>query len=64
MSITLDGTTGITTPAETVSGAVTAATVTATGLISGATNYTGFKNRIINGQMQIDQRNAGARLER
>ena len=60
MAITLDGTTGITTPAETVSGAVTAATVTATGLISGATNYTGFKNRIINGNMAIDQRNAGA----
>jgi hypothetical protein len=60
MSIVLDGTTGITTPAETVSGAVTAATVTATGLISGATNYTGFKNRIINGNMAINQRNAGA----
>jgi hypothetical protein len=60
MSIELNGTTGITTPAETVSGAVTAATVTATGLISGATNYTGFKNRIINGNMAIDQRNAGA----
>jgi hypothetical protein len=49
MSIVLDGTTGITTPAA-----------TATGLISGATNYTGFKNRIINGNMAIDQRNAGA----
>ena len=58
--ITLDGTTGITTPAETVSGAITASTVTATGLISGSTNYTGFKNRIINGGMVIDQRNAGA----
>jgi hypothetical protein len=49
MSIVLDGTTGITTPAA-----------TATGLISGATNYTGFKSRIINGNMAIDQRNAGA----
>jgi hypothetical protein len=49
MAITLDGTTGITTPAETVSGAVTASTVTATGLISGSTNYTGFKNKIIGG---------------
>lgn len=58
--IVLDGTTGITTPAETVSGAITASTVTATGLISGSTNYTGFKNRIINGGMVIDQRNAGA----
>ena len=60
MSIVLDGTSGITTPAETVSGAITASTVTATGLISGSTNYTGFKNRIINGGMVIDQRNAGA----
>ena len=60
MAIILDGTTGITTPAETVSGAITASTVTATGLISGSTNYTGFKNRIINGGMVIDQRNAGA----
>ena len=58
--IVLDGTTGITTPAETVSGAITASTMTATGLISGSTNYTGFKNRIINGGMVIDQRNAGA----
>jgi hypothetical protein len=39
---------------------VVATTITATGLISGATNYTGFKNRIINGAMVIDQRNAGA----
>jgi hypothetical protein len=49
MAIILDGTTGITTPAETVSGAITASTVTATGLISGSTNYTGFKNKIIGG---------------
>ena len=56
MSIILDGTTGITTPAETVSGAVTAATVTATGLISGATNYTGFKNLLIDAGFTINQR--------
>ena len=55
MSVVIDGTSGITTPAETVNGPVTA-----TGLISGATNYTAFKNRIINGNMAIDQRNAGA----
>jgi len=30
------------------------------GLLSGQSQYTGFKNRIINGAMQIDQRNAGA----
>lgn len=30
------------------------------GLLSSTAQYTGFKNRIINGQMQLDQRNAGA----
>ncbi len=30
------------------------------GLLSSAAQYTGFKNRIINGAMVIDQRNAGA----
>jgi hypothetical protein len=30
------------------------------GLLSSAAQYTGFKNRIINGNMVIDQRNAGA----
>jgi len=30
------------------------------GLLSSTAQYTGFKNRIINGAMQIDQRNAGA----
>jgi hypothetical protein len=30
------------------------------GLLDTQAQYTGFKNRIINGQMQIDQRNAGA----
>jgi hypothetical protein len=30
------------------------------GLLSTNAQYTGFKNRIYNGQMQIDQRNAGA----
>ena len=49
MSITLDGSLGISTP--TYNGTV-------------ASEYqvpvTGFKNRIINGSMVIDQRNAGA----
>ena len=45
--ITLDGTTGITTPTT---------DSTAEHIIS----VTGFKNRIINGGMVIDQRNAGA----
>lgn len=30
------------------------------GLLGTYAQYTGFKNRILNGQMQIDQRNAGA----
>ena len=49
MSIVLNGTTGITTP--TYGGAVTAEYIAP---------VTSFKNRIINGAMQIDQRNAGA----
>ena len=48
MSIILDGTSGITSPNETVTGQFS----------SGSTM--GFKNRIINGGMVIDQRNAGA----
>jgi hypothetical protein len=35
-------------------------TVVDQGLLSSTAQYTGFKNRLINGQMQIDQRNAGA----
>jgi hypothetical protein len=49
MAITLNGTTGITTP--TYGGAVAAEYIAP---------VTSFKNRIINGAMQIDQRNAGA----
>ena len=49
MPITLDGTNGITTP--TYGGADTSEYLVP---------VTGFKNRIINGNMSIDQRNAGA----
>lgn len=49
MPIVLNGTTGITTP--TYGGAVGA---------EYSVPVTGFKNRIINGDMRIDQRNAGA----
>ena len=49
MAITLNGTTGITTP--TYGGSVPSEYITP---------VTGFKNRIINGDMKIDQRNAGA----
>ena len=47
MSIILDGTSGITTP-------------TTDSTAEHVTSVTGFKNRIINGGMVIDQRNAGA----
>jgi hypothetical protein len=49
MPITLNGDTGITTPMY--NGSIAANAVTP---------VTGFKNRIINGQMTFDQRNAGA----
>ena len=47
--VTIDGTSGITTPMY--GGAISANAVTP---------VIAFKNKIINGQMQIDQRNAGA----
>jgi hypothetical protein len=49
MTITLDGTTGITTPTTSTTGEF-------------VTSVTGFKNRLINGAMVIDQRNAGASI--
>lgn len=55
------GTTGLT-PAGATSGAVTLAgtLAEANGGTGTTTGYYGFKNRIINGAMVIDQRNAGA----
>jgi hypothetical protein len=47
MTIVINGTTGITTP-----------TTSSTGEF--VTSVTGFKNRILNGSMALDQRNAGA----
>jgi len=47
MTITLDGTTGITTPTTSTTGEF-------------VTSVTSFKNRIINGAMVFDQRNVGA----
>jgi hypothetical protein len=49
MAIVLDGTAGITTP-------------TTGSTAEHVTSVTGFKNRIINGGMVIDQRNAGAEV--
>jgi len=54
MAITLNGTTGITTPGTDS----TTLTVNANNI--SASNSLGFRNRIINGNMVIDQRNAGA----
>ena len=51
MTVVIDGSQGVTTPMY--GGAIASNAVTPT---------TAFKNRIINGQMQIDQRNAGASL--
>jgi hypothetical protein len=47
MTIVLDGTTGITTPTTSTTGEF-------------VTSVTGYKNRIINGGMAVDQRNASA----
>ena len=55
MSLILDGTTGV--PVTTVTGTLPVANG-GTGVTT-AIDY-GFKNRIINGGMVIDQRNAGA----
>ena len=49
MTIVLSGTAGITTPTTSTTGEF-------------VTSVTGFKNRIINGAMVIDQRNAGAEV--
>ena len=54
MPLILSGDTGV--PVTTVTGTLPVAN----GGTGSATNATGFKNRIINGAMVIDQRNAGA----
>jgi hypothetical protein len=71
MPITLNGTTGITSPGGDTSTSLTTASLVVSGTSNtsaltvgnvalGAGNATRFKNRIINGDMRIDQRNAGA----
>ncbi|MFZ9210952.1 MAG: hypothetical protein ACO22M_00665 [Candidatus Nanopelagicaceae bacterium] len=63
MAIILNGTTGITTPAVSSTGGVGVGSVVTfpdnSTQATAATGF-GFKNRIINGAMMIDQRNAGA----
>ena len=58
MAIVLDGTANTVTPLNGALGATTPSTVVATSV--NTPNTFGFKNRIINGDMRIDQRNAGA----
>jgi len=58
MAIVLDGTANTVTPLNGALGATTPSTVVATSV--NTPNTFGFKNRIINGAMMIDQRNAGA----
>ena len=60
MTITLNGTTGITSPGGDTSTSLTTSGLTIGTTPIGAGNATRFKNRIINGDMRIDQRNAGA----
>ena len=52
----LNGTLGATTPSTVVATTINGTDLTATGLISGATNYTGFKNILIDAGFTINQR--------
>jgi hypothetical protein len=71
MPITLNGTTGITSPGGDTSTSLSTGSLVVSGTANtsalnvgnvalGAGNATRFKNRIINGDMRIDQRNVGA----
>lgn len=61
MPITLNGSTGITTPSIDASAGNSALTTLSVGGNNiSAVNSLGFRNRLINGDMRIDQRNAGA----
>jgi hypothetical protein len=62
MTITLNGTTGITSPGGDTSTSLATNGLSIGGTALGAGNATRFKNRIINGDMRIDQRNAGASI--
>jgi hypothetical protein len=63
MPITLNGTTGITTPAiDASAGSSALTTLSVGGNNISAVNSLGFRNRIINGDMRIDQRNGGASI--
>jgi hypothetical protein len=60
MPVTINGTTGITSPGGDTSTSLTTSGLTIGTTPIGAGDSTRFKNRIINGDMRIDQRNAGA----
>jgi hypothetical protein len=60
MTLIFNGTTGITSPGGDTSTSLTTSGLTIGTTPIGAGDSTRFKNRIINGDMRIDQRNAGA----
>ena len=61
MSVVIDGTSGVTTPSiNAAAGNSQLTTLSVAGNNISAVNSLGFRNRIINGDMRIDQRNAGA----
>jgi hypothetical protein len=63
MTITINGTTGINAPNLTIdSGGTVSTTALTASTINGSaySPYTGFKNRIINPKMAVDQRNVGS----
>jgi hypothetical protein len=61
MPIVLNGTTGVTTPSiDTAAGNADLTTLSVAGNEISAVNSLGFRNRLINSDMRIDQRNAGA----
>ena len=59
MTVVINGTTGITSPASTIN-TTAGQTFSDSSVQNTAATGFGFKNRIINGAMMIDQRNAGA----
>ena len=61
MPVTINGTSGVTTPSvDAAAGNADLTTLSVAGNEISAVNSLGFRNRIINGDMRIDQRNAGA----
>jgi hypothetical protein len=62
MAITMDGTAGIATPALATAGATALTTLSVAGNNISSVNSLGFRNRIINGDLQVAQRNTSATI--